>query len=40
MTTLEFKCAMLKQDLKSKTEKLKYQKKIIETILQRSKESL
>ena len=30
MTTLEFKCTMLKQDLKSKTEKLKYQKKIIE----------
>ena len=30
MTTLEFKCAMLKQDLKSKTKKLKYQKKIIE----------
>ena len=30
MKTLEFKCTMLKQDLKSKTEKLKYQKKIIE----------
>ena len=30
LTTLEFKCKMLKQDLKSKTEKLKYQKKIIE----------
>ena len=30
MTTLEFKCTMLKQDLKSKTEKLEYQKKIIE----------
>ena len=30
MTTLEFKCTILKQDLKSKTEKLKYQKKIIE----------
>ena len=30
MTTLEFKCTMLKQDLKSKTEKLKYQKRIIE----------
>ena len=28
--TLEFKCAMLKQDLKSKTGKLNYQKKIIE----------
>ena len=46
MTTLKFKCTMLKQDLKSKTEKLRYQKKIIErkkineTILQRSKESL
>ena len=30
MTTLKFKCTILKQDLKSKTEKLKYQKKIIE----------
>ena len=30
MATLEFKCTMLKQDLKSKTEKLKYQKEIIE----------
>ena len=30
MTTFEFKCTMLKQDSKSKTEKLKYQKKIIE----------
>ena len=30
MTTLKFKCKILKQDLKSKTEKLKYQKKIIE----------
>ena len=30
MTTLECKCAILKQDLKSKTEKLKCQKKIIE----------
>ena len=30
MTTLEFKCTMLKQDLKSKTKKLMYQKKIIE----------
>ena len=28
--TLKFKCTMLKQDLKSKTEKLRYQKKIIE----------
>ena len=28
MTTFEFKCTILKQDLKSKTEKLKYQKKI------------
>ena len=28
MTTLEFKCTTLKQDSKSKTEKLKYQKKI------------
>ena len=30
MTTLKFKCKILKQDLNSKTEKLKYQKKIIE----------
>ena len=30
MATLKFKCTMLKQDLKSKTEKLRYQKKIIE----------
>ena len=30
MTTLEFQCLTMKQDLKSKTEKLKYQKKIIE----------
>ena len=30
MTTLKFKCTMLKQDLKSKTKNLKYQKKIIE----------
>ena len=30
MTTLKFKCTILKQDLKSKTEKLKYQNKIIE----------
>ena len=30
MTTLKFKCKILKQDLKSKTEKFKYQKKIIE----------
>ena len=30
MTRLEFKYTMLKQDLKSKTEKVKYQKKIIE----------
>ena len=30
MATLEFKCTMLKRDLKSKTEKLKYQKTIIE----------
>ena len=30
MTTLKFKCKILKQDLKSKSEKLKYQKKIIE----------
>ena len=30
ITTLKFKCTMLKQDLKSKIEKLKYQKKIIE----------
>ena len=28
MTTFEFKCTILKQDLKSKTEKLKYQKKL------------
>ena len=30
MATLEFKCIMLKLDLKSNTEKLKYQKEIIE----------
>ena len=30
MATLKFKCITLKQDLKSKTEKLRYQKKIIE----------
>ena len=30
MTTLQFKFTMLKQDLKSKTAKLRYQKKIIE----------
>ena len=30
ITTLTFKCIILKKDLKSKTEKLKYQKKIIE----------
>ena len=30
MATLKFKCRMLKEDLKSKTEKLRYQKKIIE----------
>ena len=30
MTTLKFKCTMLKQDLKNKTKKLRYQKKIIE----------
>ena len=30
MITLTFKCRILKQDLKSKTGKLKYQKKIIE----------
>ena len=30
MTALKLKCTMLKQDFKSKTEKLKFQKKIIE----------
>ena len=30
MTTHEFNCTMLKQDLKSKTQKLKYQKEITE----------
>ena len=29
MTTLKFNCTFLKQDLKSKTEKLKYQNRII-----------
>ena len=30
ITTLKFKCTPLKQDLRSRTEKPKYQKKIIE----------
>ena len=30
MTALKLKCTMLKQDSKSKTEKLKFQKKITE----------